>query len=848
MRYLEELAAAPRVANIVAHAVPVASISDTRNSSNSSNISYSTNLPHQVYISASENSNCSTPTHSRPSSPTLSPRGSMSRSTTCLVILVGLLSATASAALTAYMAHQTQQGGHGAGLHPHHSSFQLLASTAYTLHSVLALATHSLTSNALSCMQPLCFIAGLASVSPSIYVIVKMLNTLSSRTQASSLQPIEPPSLNNFFTDQLNHLRSSRTSLRHSLTAPFTYLFNLLHVLLLYNVLCPLASLMGLRQPSIGGAADYRRAHFVMVCPLIRPTSMPLPTRRTLTIATVFLLASLWDAISPISSSNDGPSIQQPALAAALLTIEFHPCEAGTPHRHFHLNHSDTASQHSQRRSPARACLGTSRQTKARSRDLNQHSLVIDSGASFHIHPHLDDLINVKTCSTRILGVGQSSHQCTAIGDMPIRAKASDGKERDLILRNVRYASSFTDTLISVGQLWQDSAVDAVFKDECCLVLPCGLKFPFSKGKGAGLYMWKVTPIRPKRDHISRFARDALPKSPSPPTNRQLRALSFHTRSSKSISHIASLHPDVAARYMHRRLHVGSRRMNLLPKLTADAPGNLSRAKVGSCPHCVVANATKHPHKEVRYQESTPGRLIHADIAGPFLASAVGHFKYLLVLVDDSSRFKFVFPLVDRSDAPSKIRGFIASFNAYASRTGSKVQRISTLHTDGAGEFTSGKFRDELADELVHKTESPPEIHALNGVAERAIRSLFAHIRSDLEASGAPKSFWPYAAAHACDILNRTSCPPHGRHTCYEALTGDKPRVMGIWPWGCRAFGVKPSAFRSKTNIDNPAWEGMLLGRSSAQPGAFEIWLPAHHKVVSSSDCLLYTSPSPRDS
>ena len=558
MRYLEELAAAPRVANIVAHAVPVASISDTRNSSNSSNISYSTNLPHQVYISASENSNCSTPTHSRPSSPTLSPRGSMSRSTTCLVILVGLLSATASAALTAYMAHQTQQEGHGAGLHPHHSSFQLLASTAYTLHSLLALATHSLTSNALSCMQPLCFIAGLASVSPSIYVIVKMLNTLSSRTQASSLQPIEPPSLNNFFTDQLNHLRLSRTSLRHSLTAPFTYLFNLLHVLLLYNVLCPLASLMGLRQPSIGGAADYRRAHFVMVCPLIRPTSMPLPTRRTLTIATVFLLASLWDAISPISSSNDGPSIQQPALAAALLTIEFHPCETGITHHHFHLNHSDTASQHSQRRSPARACLGTSRQTKARSRDLNQHSLVIDSGASFHIHPHLDDLINVKTCSTRILGVGQSSHQCTAIGDMPIRAKASDGKERDLILRNVRYASSFTDTLISVGQLWQDSAVDAVFKDECCLVLPCGLKFPFSKGKGAGLYMWKVTPIRPSvnsiRDHISRFARDALPKSPSPPSNRQLRALSFHTRSSKSISHIASLHPDVAARYMHRRL------------------------------------------------------------------------------------------------------------------------------------------------------------------------------------------------------------------------------------------------------------------------------------------------------
>ena len=67
--------------------------------------------------------------------------------------------------------------------------------------------------------------------------------------------------------------------------------------------------------------------------------------------------------------------------------------------------------------------------------------------------------------------------------------------------------------------------------------------------------------------------------------------------------------------------------MNLLPSLTEDAPDNLSRAKVGSCPHCVVANATRHAHKEARYVESTPGRLIHADIAGPFVPSTIGRFS-----------------------------------------------------------------------------------------------------------------------------------------------------------------------------------------------------------------------------
>ena len=60
------------------------------------------------------------------------------------------------------------------------------------------------------------------------------------------------------------------------------------------------------------------------------------------------------------------------------------------------------------------------------------------------------------------------------------------------MLRNVRCVPTFTDSLISVGQLWQDGGIDTVFKDRCCLILPNGLTFPFIKGKGAGLYVWTV--------------------------------------------------------------------------------------------------------------------------------------------------------------------------------------------------------------------------------------------------------------------------------------------------------------------------------------------------------------------
>ena len=109
------------------------------------------------------------------------------------------------------------------------------------------------------------------------------------------------------------------------------------------------------------------------------------------------------------------------------------------------------------------------------------------------------------------------------------------------------------------------------------------------------------------------------------------RAMFIH--SSKSISHISALHPDAAAIHIHRRLHAGVRRIQQLPRITADAPDNLGRARTATSPDSITANCVLHPHKQRRYVESRPGRMFHADIAGPFLKSTVGglRIRYRLV-------------------------------------------------------------------------------------------------------------------------------------------------------------------------------------------------------------------------
>jgi len=231
------------------------------------------------------------------------------------------------------------------------------------------------------------------------------------------------------------------------------------------------------------------------------------------------------------------------------------------------------------------------------------------------------------------------------------------------------------------------------------------------------------------------------------------------------------------------------------------------------------------------------GRLIHADIVGPFKRSLIGSYQYMLVLVDDHSRFISVHFLTSKSEALTEVKKFVTNLNSMVNaKRAEPIQIIGNLQTDNAGEFLSQAFTDFLDSEQIAQTTCPPHVHSLNGVAERAIRAVVENMRSTITAGNIPISFWNYVAAHSADVLNRTGIPPKGDKTAYELVTGDKPKILGIWPMGCRAFPVKPRSAISKTHIDNHAWRGINLGSSDVTPNAYYVWIPSLHRVALTSD------------
>ena len=458
--------------------------------------------------------------------------------------------------------------------------------------------------------------------------------------------------------------------------------------------------------------------------------------------------------------------------------------------------------------------------------------LVVDSGCTWHVHNRLEDLHNVRDCADVVVDANGNEVTCPKVGDLLVVARDSRKREFKIWLKGVRFSPTFEDTLISVDQLWSAARIDAVFRDVRALICTQNvdtttgdaLSLPFARLQG--LYRWQVGVLDEKPADATSVGNAFGLKS-------NIHAAGSHT-------HLRALPADDVAATLHRRLHVSLDRLRRLGHRSADAPPHVAAATTLSCPICAEANSRRVAHGQSQYQPTHAGRLVHADIVGPFTTSFNGGYKYALILVDDHTRFKFVHFLKAKSEAPDRVRTFIASMNAHASsRSTSPVRIVGSLHTDNAGEFLSRQFTELLDTELVSQTTCPPHVHQLNGVAERAIQSIMTLARSYLTLSNVATTHWPHALEMAVDVLNRTGGPTADTvdgPTSYELLTGERPRVLGIMPFGCRAYAVKPREQYSKTTIDPRAWVGLNLGRSSKSPGAYKIYVPSIGRIVVTSD------------
>jgi hypothetical protein len=235
----------------------------------------------------------------------------------------------------------------------------------------------------------------------------------------------------------------------------------------------------------------------------------------------------------------------------------------------------------------------------------------------------------------------------------------------------------------------------------------------------------------------------------------------------------------------HRRLgHVNMKNLKQLLKgehivgLTG-----ISFVKDRVCSACVAGKQLKkkHPIKSI-VTTSRPLELLHLDLFGPSQYDTLGGSKYGLVIVDDYSRYSWVFLLKSKDETH---REFI-TFAKKAQRM--YESEIKAIRTDNGTEFKNYTMQEFVDDEGIKHEFSAPYTPQQNGVVERKNRTIIEMARTMLSEFNSPHNFWGEAISTAVHYSNRLFLRPLHNKTPYELLTGNKPNVMYIRVFGCKCL------------------------------------------------------------
>ncbi|WVZ89296.1 LOW QUALITY PROTEIN: hypothetical protein U9M48_035719 [Paspalum notatum var. saurae] len=390
---------------------------------------------------------------------------------------------------------------------------------------------------------------------------------------------------------------------------------------------------------------------------------------------------------------------------------------------------------------------------------------IMDSGCSRHMTGHCNWFSSLNPVSTKeYIRFGDNGQgKVMGVGSVSLSAK--------LYLREVAFVRNLGFNLVSVSQLLDEGFEVRFKKGACCVLdaeetLVCFL-LPFGQ-----VFRVDLTSVfGPARYLVASPSADIW---------------KWHRR-------LGHLSIDLLVRLSSIGLIRG------LPKLRAEKD-----LVCHPCRHGKMVAASHIPVSQV--MTSYPGELLHMDTVGPARVASVSGKWYVLVVVDDFSRFSWVFFMEFKDEAFGFVRDLVLRLRNESHKA------MRAIRSDNA----------ENSETLVSKT-------SVNGVAERKNHTLVEMARTMLDEHRTPRRFWAEAVNTACYIANRIFLRAFLGKTSYELRFGRQPSVKHLRVFGCRCFVLKKAGHLDK--FESRCLDGIFLGYASSSR-AFRVWILEAKQVV----------------
>ena len=229
-----------------------------------------------------------------------------------------------------------------------------------------------------------------------------------------------------------------------------------------------------------------------------------------------------------------------------------------------------------------------------------------------------------------------------------------------------------------------------------------------------------------------------------------------------------------------------------------------------TCRACLLGRMKHHPHNGEMRKNAEVGEVWHVDVSN-FTNPSLGGSYYALHMVDELSGYQRV-RFLRKVSAEELLDALLdAMWEQY-----DEIKKLPyRIRTDQGKGFLSGTVQTGLWNECRTKTShSNAYKHQENGIAERAIGKAKETMRTLLSESGAPERIWAEATLYHVYTDNRL----YNRRiemTLFEKLTGNRPNLKNLRPFGSETYQKIEPRFTTKTGAQSRSMRMVGYGRSS---------------------------------
>ncbi|GKA14160.1 retrovirus-related pol polyprotein from transposon TNT 1-94 [Tanacetum coccineum] len=173
------------------------------------------------------------------------------------------------------------------------------------------------------------------------------------------------------------------------------------------------------------------------------------------------------------------------------------------------------------------------------------------------------------------------------------------------------------------------------------------------------------------------------------------------------------------------------------------------------------------------------------DLCGPMWVKSINGNKYVLVIVDDYSKYTWNRFLRSKDETLKVLIDFLKLV-----QRGLHAQ-VGIVRTDKCTKFLNKTLHAYFAQEGIEYQMSIARTPEQNGVVERWNRTVVEAARTMLHAAKVPLFFWAEAIATVCFTQNRSLIIYRHEKTPYHIINGRKPFVKFFYIFGSLCYIVR---------------------------------------------------------